>query len=142
MNTAALSAKTASSPDVISMSLDAGLEIEKSRLGRAFNAKKIERFGKMLRSRALLPAGSKSFADPGFVLPIHQLYVQQEGHNEATMDVLYDFLDQIAKDFENFDPSISPSEKRALVKLCSRLHRFMSDEFRGDEDSAHYGWQH
>lgn len=142
MSTVRLAERVSGSPDVISMSLDAGLEIEKSRLGHRYSRTKIKKFGQMLRNRALLEANSKAFADPGFVSPIHQLYRQQQGENNATMEVLYDFLDKIAKDFEAYDPNMSPEKKRDLVALCARLHRFLSDEFRGDEDSAQHGWWH
>ena len=140
MSTATLPDGQLGSPDVISLSLDAGLEIEKSRLGKRYNQEKIKRFGRMLRNRALLEADSKAFADPGFVSPINQLYRHQKGNDDASMEVLYNFLDSIAKEFEEFDPNMNSEQKRYLVKLCARLHRFLSDAFRGDEDTARHGW--
>jgi hypothetical protein len=135
--------KRARQNDVVNMSLTAGFEIEKSRLKRDFNPEIVHQFGSLLRKRTMLsPEGEgKGLAHPEFAVSINQLYRQKHGDKSASLSKIYDFLEEIAVEFEKFEGSISDEEKTRLVELSARLHELLSEENRNSEGDVEYGWR-
>jgi hypothetical protein len=130
--------------DVVTMSLSAGFEIEKSRLKRSFEVGVIHKFGNLLRKRSLLTnvGGGKGLANPELAAPMNHLYRRSHGAKSASLEVIYGFLDEVAGRFENFSDDLSEKEKTALVELSAQLHELLSEETGSIEGDVEYGWRH
>ncbi len=128
---------------VISKSLDAGLEIEKSRLAVDFNPEVVHEFGRLLASKMHLDAGTgrRGFSDPDYVVPLRNLYLSERAQQSAgSLDEILRYWSDIAMEFIEFDPALSADAKKRLVHLCAQLHQYLSDELRNHEEPGFHGW--
>ena len=131
------------SAGMISKSLDAGLEIEKSRLNRDFNPEVIKEFGRLLKYKAIRTTGEgrKRFSDPAYAAPLRNMYFVVKGGNSiGTTDEVLSYWEEFAESLAGFDASLDAEKKTELVKLCADLHQFLSDELRNHEELGYYGW--
>lgn len=131
------------SAGVISKSLDAGLEIEKSRLNQDFDLNAIRQFGLLLKKKAIRTTGEgqKRFSDPTYAVPLRNMYLVVKGAeaNSSAEDVLK-YWEAFSESLAKFDAGLDAEEKSKLVKLCANLHQFLSDELRNHEELGYYGW--
>lgn len=133
----------ARSQDVVSMSLDAGFEIEDSRLNGRSNASIVHNFGQLLRKQTSLTptGGGRGLANPKYVEPLDQLYLQLKDRESASLQALFSFGNELAERFETFSDELPEVEKTKLVEICAQLHELLSETNRGVDQDVEFSWR-